>query len=153
MFGIRRPSADISWKSFEDDFILGACSRRIFGFAHRGADGEWSAFDDDARKSRASAHAGRTLTGQTTEAFYNSLSHADALSFGLNCALGPDLLRPYVEEMSRVSATYVSVHANAGLPNAFGGYDDRKTALHHKRQSLRNVTHMLRRNCQDNGAR
>lgn len=49
MFGIRRPSADISWKSFEDDFILGACSRRIFGFAHRGADGEWSAFDDDAR--------------------------------------------------------------------------------------------------------
>ncbi|MEJ8674446.1 methionine synthase [Chromobacterium amazonense] len=67
--------------------------------------------------------SGRTLTGQTTEAFYNSLSHADAASFGLNCALGPDLLRPYVEEMSRVSATYVSVHANAGLPNAFGGYD------------------------------
>ncbi|WP_046156040.1 methionine synthase [Chromobacterium vaccinii] len=67
--------------------------------------------------------SGRTLTGQTTEAFYNSLSHADAVSFGLNCALGPDLLRPYVEEMSRVSATYVSVHANAGLPNAFGGYD------------------------------
>ena len=67
--------------------------------------------------------SGRTLTGQTTEAFYNSLSHANAVSFGLNCALGPDLLRPYVEEMSRVSATYVSVHANAGLPNAFGGYD------------------------------
>ncbi|MCD0492881.1 methionine synthase [Chromobacterium violaceum] len=67
--------------------------------------------------------SGRTLTGQTTEAFYNSLSHADAASFGLNCALGPDLLRPYVEEMARVSSTYVSVHANAGLPNAFGGYD------------------------------
>lgn len=67
--------------------------------------------------------SGRTLTGQTTEAFYNSLAHADALSFGLNCALGPDLLRPYVEEMARISATYVSVHANAGLPNAFGGYD------------------------------
>ncbi|HJV07354.1 MAG TPA: methionine synthase [Chromobacteriaceae bacterium] len=67
--------------------------------------------------------SGRTLTGQTTEAFYNSLAHANAMSFGLNCALGPDLLRPYVEEMSRVSATYVSVHANAGLPNAFGGYD------------------------------
>ena len=67
--------------------------------------------------------SGRTLTGQTTEAFYNSLQHADAISFGLNCALGPDLLRPYVEEMARVSATYVSVHANAGLPNAFGGYD------------------------------
>ncbi|SME94650.1 methionine synthase [Pseudogulbenkiania subflava] len=67
--------------------------------------------------------SGRTLTGQTTEAFYNSLSHAEAISFGLNCALGPDLLRPYVEEMARISSTFVSVHANAGLPNAFGGYD------------------------------
>ncbi|GAA5785277.1 methionine synthase [Chitiniphilus shinanonensis] len=67
--------------------------------------------------------SGRTLTGQTTEAFYNSLNHADAISFGLNCALGPDLLRPYVEEMARIADTFVSVHANAGLPNAFGGYD------------------------------
>lgn len=67
--------------------------------------------------------SGRTLTGQTTEAFYNSLAHAEAISYGLNCALGPDLLRPYVEEMARISTTYVSVHANAGLPNAFGGYD------------------------------
>ncbi|WP_374350592.1 methionine synthase, partial [Chitinimonas sp.] len=67
--------------------------------------------------------SGRTLTGQTTEAFYNSLRHADAISYGLNCALGPDLLRPYVEEMARVSESFVSVHANAGLPNAFGGYD------------------------------
>ena len=69
--------------------------------------------------------SGRTLTGQTTEAFYNSLSHANAMSFGLNCALGPDLLRPYVEEMSRISSTYVSVHANAGLPNPLAptGYD------------------------------
>jgi 5-methyltetrahydrofolate--homocysteine methyltransferase len=67
--------------------------------------------------------SGRTLTGQTTEAFYNSLHHANAVSFGLNCALGPDLLRPYVEEMSRIADTFVSVHANAGLPNAFGGYD------------------------------
>ena len=69
--------------------------------------------------------SGRTLTGQTTEAFYNSLSHADALSFGLNCALGPDLLRPYVEEMSRIANSFVSVHANAGLPNPLAptGYD------------------------------
>ncbi|MFC3532743.1 methionine synthase [Vogesella facilis] len=69
--------------------------------------------------------SGRTLTGQTTEAFYNSLSHADAMSFGLNCALGPDLLRPYVEEMSRIASTFVSVHANAGLPNPLAptGYD------------------------------
>ena len=67
--------------------------------------------------------SGRTLSGQTTEAFYNSLRHTKALSVGLNCALGPDLLRPYVEEIARVAECYVSVHANAGLPNAFGGYD------------------------------
>ncbi|TXH70465.1 MAG: methionine synthase [Thiothrix sp.] len=67
--------------------------------------------------------SGRTLTGQTTEAFYNSLAHADAISFGLNCALGPDKLRQYVEEMARVSATYVSAHPNAGLPNEMGEYD------------------------------
>jgi len=67
--------------------------------------------------------SGRTLSGQTTEAFYNSLRHAEALSFGLNCALGPDELRQYVEELSRVSETYVSAHPNAGLPNAFGEYD------------------------------
>ncbi|WP_374337011.1 methionine synthase [Leeia sp.] len=67
--------------------------------------------------------SGRTLTGQTTEAFYNSLRHSRALSYGLNCALGPDLLRPYVEEMARISESWVSVHANAGLPNEFGGYD------------------------------
>jgi 5-methyltetrahydrofolate--homocysteine methyltransferase len=67
--------------------------------------------------------SGRTLSGQTTEAFYNSLRHARPLSIGLNCALGPDLLRQYVEEMSRVSETYVSAHPNAGLPNEFGDYD------------------------------
>jgi 5-methyltetrahydrofolate--homocysteine methyltransferase len=67
--------------------------------------------------------SGRTLSGQTTEAFYNSLRHARPLTFGLNCALGPDLLRQYVEEMSRISETFVSVHPNAGLPNEFGEYD------------------------------
>ncbi|OZN25498.1 methionine synthase [Actinobacillus seminis] len=67
--------------------------------------------------------SGRTLSGQTTEAFYNSLRHAKPISFGLNCALGPKELRPYVEVMSKISETYVSVHPNAGLPNAFGGYD------------------------------
>lgn len=67
--------------------------------------------------------SGRTLSGQTTEAFYNSLRHVRPISFGLNCALGPDELRPYVEEMSRISETFVSVHPNAGLPNAFGEYD------------------------------
>lgn len=67
--------------------------------------------------------SGRTLSGQTTEAFYNALRHVRPISFGLNCALGPDELRPYVEELSRISETYVSTHPNAGLPNAFGEYD------------------------------
>ena len=67
--------------------------------------------------------SGRTLSGQTTEAFYNSLRHAKPLTFGLNCALGPKELRQYVEQLSKISETYVSVHPNAGLPNAFGGYD------------------------------
>lgn len=67
--------------------------------------------------------SGRTLSGQTTEAFYHSLSHVQPVSFGLNCALGPDLLRPYVETLSGISECYVSVHPNAGLPNEFGEYD------------------------------
>ncbi len=67
--------------------------------------------------------SGRTLTGQLTEAFYNSLRHADPISIGLNCALGPKDLRQYVEEMSRISEVYVSAHPNAGLPNEMGGYD------------------------------
>jgi 5-methyltetrahydrofolate--homocysteine methyltransferase len=67
--------------------------------------------------------SGRTLSGQTTEAFYNSLRHVRPLTMGLNCALGPDLLRQYVEEMARVSEFYVSVHPNAGLPNEMGEYD------------------------------
>ncbi len=67
--------------------------------------------------------SGRTLSGQTTEAFYNSLRHIKPVSFGLNCALGPDELRQYVEELSRISECHVSAHPNAGLPNAFGEYD------------------------------
>ena len=67
--------------------------------------------------------SGRTLSGQTTEAFYNSLRHAQPLSFGLNCALGPDELRQYVAELSRLAECYVTAHPNAGLPNAFGEYD------------------------------
>ena len=67
--------------------------------------------------------SGRTLSGQTTEAFYNSMRHAEPFSFGLNCALGPDLLRQYVAELARISEVFVSAHPNAGLPNAFGCYD------------------------------
>ncbi|BFU61047.1 MULTISPECIES: methionine synthase [Rodentibacter] len=67
--------------------------------------------------------SGRTLSGQTTEAFYNSLRHAKPISFGLNCALGPKELRQYMEQLAKISECYVSAHPNAGLPNAFGGYD------------------------------
>ncbi len=68
--------------------------------------------------------SGRTLSGQTAEAFWNSLRHARPLSFGLNCALGAQELRQYVEEVGRVADCCVSAHPNAGLPNAFGGYDE-----------------------------
>ncbi len=70
--------------------------------------------------------SGRTLTGQVTEAFYNSLAHANPLSIGLNCALGAAELRQYVEELSRVANCCVSAHPNAGLPNPLAetGYDD-----------------------------
>lgn len=67
--------------------------------------------------------SGRTLSGQTTEAFYNSLRHARPISIGLNCALGPQQLRQYVEELAHISETHVSAHPNAGLPNEFGQYD------------------------------
>ena len=67
--------------------------------------------------------SGRTLSGQTPEAFWNSLRHAQAAAIGLNCALGPAELRPHLAELSRVADTLVSAHPNAGLPNEFGGYD------------------------------
>jgi len=68
--------------------------------------------------------SGRTLSGQTTEAFWNSVRHAKPISIGLNCALGPTELRQYVAELSRIADVAVSAHPNAGLPNAFGGYDE-----------------------------
>ena len=68
--------------------------------------------------------SGRTLSGQTTEAFWTSVAHARPLAVGLNCALGAKDLRPYVQELSRVAGCFVSVHPNAGLPNAMGGYDE-----------------------------
>ena len=68
--------------------------------------------------------SGRTLSGQTTEAFWNSVRHAKPISVGLNCALGAAELRPYLEELSTKADTYVSAHPNAGLPNAFGEYDE-----------------------------
>ncbi|RLD52628.1 MAG: hypothetical protein DRJ05_17285, partial [Bacteroidetes bacterium] len=68
--------------------------------------------------------SGRTLSGQTTEAFLNSVSHLDLLSVGLNCALGAKDLRPYLEELAEKAPFNVSVHPNAGLPNQFGEYEE-----------------------------
>jgi len=67
--------------------------------------------------------SGRTLSGQVTEAFWNSVRHAEPLCIGLNCALGAKELRPYIEELSTLADTFVSAYPNAGLPNEFGGYD------------------------------
>jgi 5-methyltetrahydrofolate--homocysteine methyltransferase len=68
--------------------------------------------------------SGRTLSGQTTEAFWYAVRHAKPLAIGLNCALGPSALRPYIQELSKLADTFVSIHPNAGLPNAFGEYDE-----------------------------
>ena len=67
--------------------------------------------------------SGRTLSGQTTEAFWNSVRHAQPFTVGLNCALGAEQMRPFVQEISRVADTYITIYPNAGLPNEFGEYD------------------------------
>ena len=68
--------------------------------------------------------SGRTLTGQTTEAFLISVSHMPLLTVGLNCALGASMMRPYLQVLDKKTAFGVSAHPNAGLPNAFGQYDE-----------------------------
>lgn len=68
--------------------------------------------------------SGRTLSGQTLEAFYTSVQHADPLSIGLNCALGADQMRPHIEELSQIAICFTSAYPNAGLPNAMGEYDE-----------------------------
>ncbi|OGT60067.1 MAG: methionine synthase [Gammaproteobacteria bacterium RIFCSPHIGHO2_12_FULL_45_12] len=68
--------------------------------------------------------SGRTLSGQTTQAFWHSIRHAKPISVGLNCALGAEALRPYAHELSKIADTYTSLYPNAGLPNAFGEYDE-----------------------------
>lgn len=76
--------------------------------------------------------SGRTLSGQTTEAFLNSVSHIDLLSIGLNCALGAKDMRPYLEELSTKAPFYVSAYPNAGLPNQFGEYDEDAHTMGHQ---------------------
>ena len=74
--------------------------------------------------------SGRTLSGQNTEAFWNSISHTkNLLSVGLNCSLGPKQMRPFIEELSKISNVFVSLYPNAGLPNEFGGYDESPEAM------------------------
>jgi 5-methyltetrahydrofolate--homocysteine methyltransferase len=76
--------------------------------------------------------SGRTLSGQTTEAFWNSVKHAKPFAIGFNCALGAELMRPHIAEMERVAGTLVAAYPNAGLPNAMGQYDEQphETACH-----------------------
>ncbi len=68
--------------------------------------------------------SGRTLSGQVIEAFWNSVSHANVLSIGINCALGAKQMRPYIQELASIAPVYISCYPNAGLPNAFGGFDE-----------------------------
>lgn len=75
--------------------------------------------------------SGRTLSGQTLEAFYNSVMHAKPLSIGLNCALGAKEMRPHIEELSQIASCYVSAYPNAGLPNAMGEYDEQPAETAH----------------------
>lgn len=75
--------------------------------------------------------SGRTLSGQTLEAFYTSVMHANPLSVGLNCALGASEMRPHIEELSQIASCYTSAYPNAGLPNAFGEYDEQPSQTAH----------------------
>jgi 5-methyltetrahydrofolate--homocysteine methyltransferase len=75
--------------------------------------------------------SGRTLSGQTLEAFYTSIAHARPLSVGLNCALGAREMRPYIAELSHIASCYVSAYPNAGLPNAMGEYDEKPEETGH----------------------
>ncbi len=88
--------------------------------------------------------SGRTLSGQTAEAFWNSVRHSRPFAVGFNCALGADLMRPHIAEMSRVADTLVAAYPNAGLPNAFGEYDEAPHQTAHEleewaRQGLLNI--------------
>jgi 5-methyltetrahydrofolate--homocysteine methyltransferase len=76
--------------------------------------------------------SGRTLSGQTAEAFWNSVKHAKPFAIGFNCALGADLMRPHIAEMARVADTLVAAYPNAGLPNAFGQYDEQPHETAHE---------------------
>jgi len=89
--------------------------------------------------------SGRTLSGQTVEAFWTSVRHAEPFAVGLNCALGAELMRPHVAELSAVADTLVSAHPNAGLPNEFGGYDEgpHETCVHIREWADRGLVNIV----------
>ncbi len=89
--------------------------------------------------------SGRTLSGQTLEAFWISVAHAKPLSVGINCALGAKEMRPYISELSAMAGTWLSAYPNAGLPNAFGGYDEQPhdTACHLKDWAVGGLVNIL----------
>jgi 5-methyltetrahydrofolate--homocysteine methyltransferase len=89
--------------------------------------------------------AGRTLSGQTVEAFWNSVKHARPFAVGFNCALGADLMRPHIAELSRIADTLIGAYPNAGLPNAFGQYDETpdQTAHHLHEWAERGLVNLL----------
>jgi 5-methyltetrahydrofolate--homocysteine methyltransferase len=97
--------------------------------------GVWEAYDKTGTElpiwlsGTITDRSGRTLSGQTTEAFWNAIRHARPWAVGLNCALGPTELRPFLAEMARVADCPVSAYPNAGLPNAMGGYDEDPAAM------------------------
>jgi len=89
--------------------------------------------------------SGRTLSGQTVEAFWNSIRHVKPFAVGFNCALGADLMRPHIAELARISDTLVAAYPNAGLPNAFGQYDETpdETAAHLKEWAASGLVNIL----------
>jgi 5-methyltetrahydrofolate--homocysteine methyltransferase len=101
-----------------DTLVMKACLFAIEGYFER------SGLRVPVMASFTVFEGGRTLSAQTVEACWNSISHFDLLSVGMNCALGPEKLRPYIEELSRIAPVFISCHPNAGLPNAFGGFDE-----------------------------
>jgi 5-methyltetrahydrofolate--homocysteine methyltransferase len=144
-------SPDVSDPARRDsdfDSMAAAYKQQALGLAEGGADvllietitdtlnckaalwGIWEAFDDTGVElpiwisGTITDKSGRTLSGQTVEAFWNSVRHADPWAIGLNCALGPEDMRAFLADLSRVAECAVSCYPNAGLPNAMGGYDE-----------------------------
>lgn len=159
---------DPGYRAVDFDELVAAYTEQVAGLADGGADlffvetvfdtlnAKAALFAIDAYKNKHQCDipvmvsgtitdaSGRTLSGQTVEAFYISLQHIPLLSIGFNCALGADQLLPYVKRLSKMASSYVSAHPNAGLPNAFGAYDQsphemRELILQYLEQNVVNI--------------